>query len=156
MVIGNDLVRAVAVGPVVIVRFMVPPTGEVADQVLQLTEKTRVATQDRLSFVGVVGHGLEMPSAEFRSKLAAQGSTIKGNAASIHFVIEGDGFMPRLQRGMIGAIAGVVAIGVPVQIHKDVAEALRAVQTLRGVALAELEAGARRAGIIFDPEAEIG
>jgi hypothetical protein len=148
---GSELVRAVAVGPVVMVRFMVPPTGEVADQVLRLTEKTRADTGDRLSFVGIVGHGLAMPSTEFRAKLAAQGGTIKGNAASIHFVIEGEGFLPRLQRGMIGAIAGVVAIGVPVQIHKDVAEALHAVERIRGIAFATLEAGARRAGLVFDP-----
>lgn len=140
-------VRHTAVGPVFMVRFLRPPDEAVADEVLTATEKARAAARDRLTFVGVVGDRLGMPSKGFRDKLATQGKLIQASAESVHFVIEGDGLLPRLQRAMVGAIAGVVAIGVPFFVHSDVGEALRKAAELRSVPLPALFEAARRAGV---------
>lgn len=134
-------------GPIVVARFNVAPTVDTAVTLIRVTE---AATRDhqKISFVGIVPDRMLMPSPEFRKVLIEQGATIKKNAFSLHFAIEGIGILASLQRAMLSAIASGFSIGMPFSIHSSGEDALLEVGRLRPDMSSTVIGEALRLGLI--------
>lgn len=141
------VLRSARQGPVLVVRFLSPPSASTDQRVRALMREAFVETGEAVTFIGLLPEPAKVAGAVFDERLAARSRELDAPTAAMHFVIEGEDTASKLRRSALKSLARASA-RFPVRVHARAEHALIMAGAERSIDLSALFAAAKVAGVL--------